>query len=154
MEGTPAEDIGFFALPIDNSGTPVALVSPDLNLVINKNTKNMATAKAFVKFWLYESGFNDYVGALPNLVGVTPGNKVLAEFMASNPRLVTSFAPAELAEKYQAINDQATAVLNKAQINTFGISQEILLNKDSNIQAILDKYNEKWAEAKKAVAAQ
>ncbi|WP_341278329.1 ABC transporter substrate-binding protein [Paenibacillus sp. FSL H8-0537] len=139
LEGTPAEDIGFFPLPIDNSGEPVTMMTPGWSVVINKKSKNMETAKAFYKFWIEESGYQDYTGMIPALKDMKSNNSPLAEFLANGPRIVTVLPPP----------DRYNQILNKSQITNPTILQEVMLNKDSNIQPIWDKYNKKWADARK-----
>ncbi|BBI31960.1 ABC transporter substrate-binding protein [Cohnella abietis] len=139
LDGTPAEDVGFFPLPIDNSGQPVTMMTPGWNLVISKGSKNMDTAKAFYKFWIEESGYQDHNGLIPPLKDMKSKNAPLADFLSNNPRIVSVLPP----------QDSYNKILNKAQIGNTMILQEIMLNKDNNIQPILDKYNKKWADARK-----
>lgn len=139
LDGTPPEDVGFFPLPIDNVGQPVTMMTPGWNLVISKKSKNMDTAKAFYKFWIEESGYQDFNGLIPPLKDMKSNNAPLADFLSGDPRIVT----------VSASGDSYNKILNKSQIGNALILQEIMLNKDNNIQPILDKYNKKWAAARK-----
>lgn len=136
--GAKAEDIGFFPFPINNTGKLSAPLGPDWFYGVNKDSKNVETAKAFVKWLIEESGFDDFAGFIPVLKDKKPQLAQLTEFMASNPTMIEGVAG----------DDDTTAINNKAQITPEDMVQEIVLG---DPKAIADKYNKKWADAKKSL---
>ncbi|MFC5404823.1 ABC transporter substrate-binding protein [Cohnella soli] len=144
LEGLDPKDVAFFPLPIDNSGTPIAQRNSSWDIGISKNTKNPETAKAFVKFLLEESGYADLVGEAPSVASVGSKNPALNEFLQQNIKYVDSTSSdSKIYGRYQEI-------MNKAQINEGMIYQDVLMNKDSDIKPVLDKYNKKFADSRKA----
>jgi len=137
--GTTSDNIGFFPMPYDNSGKSNVVLAPDWGYGVNKDSKHLATAKAFVKWMLEDSGFDKFAGFIPVLKDRSSDMPQLSEF--------ESFSPT----KIEAVADtpEATDITNKAQITKEAVVQEFVLIKDP--QSILDKYNGKWAKAKKAV---
>lgn len=138
--GAKSEDIGFFPMPIDNSGTPKALLGSDYAYGISKNSKNKATAKAFVKWLIEESGYDDFAGFIPVLKDKKPSLPQLAEFMAFNPKVL------EMA----AESDAYLAIANKMQFDTSGFAQDAIMSKD--LAKTFADYNKRWKEAKAAVS--
>ncbi|MFB9329431.1 ABC transporter substrate-binding protein [Paenibacillus aurantiacus] len=137
--GTTSDNVGFFPMPYDNSGKVNVALAPDWGYGVNKDSKNLATAKAFVKWMIEESGFDDFAGFIPVLKDKEAKVAQLSEFNSFNPNYI------------EAVSDSAetTEVVNKAQIVKEALVQEFVLAKDP--QSILDKYNKQWAKAKKAV---
>ncbi|PWV89424.1 ABC-type glycerol-3-phosphate transport system substrate-binding protein [Paenibacillus cellulosilyticus] len=136
--GAASEDVGFFPFPTDNSGTLKAPLNPDWFYGVNKNG-NVAAAKAFVKWMIEESGFDDFAGLIPTLKDKQSNLAQLAEFNGYNPQYIEA-GPS---------NDVATSIQNAAQIDQGKVVQEFVLAPDQ--QSILDKYNKLWANAKKSV---
>ncbi|KAI7254628.1 hypothetical protein KC345_g11240, partial [Hortaea werneckii] len=137
--GTTSDNIGFFPFPYDNSGKLNVTLAPDWAYGVNKDSKHLETAKAFVKWMLEDSGFDDFGGFIPVLKDKEPTVPQLAEFNGFNPTYI------------EAVTDDpaTTEVVNKAQITKEAVVQEFVLAKDP--QKILDKYNTAWAKAKKAL---
>lgn len=138
--GTTSDNVGFFPLPYDNSGTLNVALAPDWAYGVNKDSKNLETAKAFVKWMIEESGFDDFAGFIPILKDKEAAVAQLAEFNSYNPTYI------------EAVSDtnEATEVNNKAQITKEAIVQEFVLAKDP--QQVLDKYNDVWAKARQTLA--
>ncbi|SFD52461.1 ABC-type glycerol-3-phosphate transport system, substrate-binding protein [Paenibacillus catalpae] len=136
--GASTEDIGFFPFPVDNSGTAKAPLNPDWFYAVNKDG-NAAAAKAFVKWMIEESGYEDFAGFIPTLKSKEPKLPQLAEFNSFNPQYIEQGPP----------NDTATSIQNAAQIDQGAVVQEFVLSKDP--QSVLDKYNKIWAKAKKTI---
>ncbi|OZB96866.1 ABC transporter substrate-binding protein [Paenibacillus sp. XY044] len=135
--GTTADSIGFFPLPYDNSGTLRAALSPDFFYAVSKNSKNVEAAKAFVKWMLEDSGYEDFAGFIPPLIDRESKLAQLKDFQATGVEL------------QEGTPDDATVtdILNKAQIDLPAMVQEFVLAKDP--QSVLDKWNKAWAKAKK-----
>lgn len=140
IEGTDPANVGFFPLPIDNSGTPVTMLTNGFDIVVNKKTKYPEAAKAFVKYWLEESNYEDLIGILPSYSGKKSTNPQLAEFLASHP-------------KQYPINpatDALSAVANKSQVQIFNVAAAAMLS-SNDMQSVIDKFNKQWADARAAV---
>lgn len=137
--GTTSDNVGFFPMPYDNSGKSNVVLAPDWGYGVNKDSKHLETAKAFVKWMIEESGFDQFAGFIPVLKDRTSDMPQLSEFESLGPT------------KIEAVADtaEATDITNKAQITKEAFVQEFVLIKDP--QSILDKYNEKWSKAKKTV---
>ncbi len=137
--GTTSDNIGFFPMPYDNSGKVNVSLAPDWAYGINKNSENLATAKAFVKWMIEDSGFDDYAGFIP----------VLKDKKATIPQLkqFDSFKPVTI----EAVADdpKVTDIVNRAQITKEALVQEFIFAPDP--QAVLDKYNAAWAKARQSV---
>ncbi|UKS26785.1 extracellular solute-binding protein [Paenibacillus sp. HWE-109] len=139
--GAKSEDIGFFPMPYDNSGKYNANMGPDYMYGVAKNSKNIDTAKAFVKFMIEESDYADYAGMIPPLKSKVSTMPQLKEFLAMKPNTLQG----------KPDPDAYSAIANKAQIDFMGGTyvQKLVLAKD--FKAGLEELNKKWADAKKAV---
>jgi len=136
--GAPAEDIGFFPFPHDNSGTVNAVLGPDYFMGVSKDSKNLEAAKAFVKFMIMESGYDADSGFIPINKNNDPTLPQMAEFMSYNPNLLEAIPTVS----------EFNEIANKAQIPFTGEEiQQAAVAKD--LQAEFDKLNQKWAAAKK-----
>jgi len=78
--GTDSSNIGYFPFPYDNSGKYNVTLAPDWAYGVNKNSEHPATAKAFVKWMLEDSGFDDFAGFIPVLKDKKPAVEQLTEF--------------------------------------------------------------------------
>ncbi|MEK0314572.1 ABC transporter substrate-binding protein [Cohnella sp. 56] len=134
--GTPSENVGFFPFPYDNAGGKNVVLSPGAGVYgINKNSKNLEVAKAFVKWMIEESGADSDV--LPILKDKQPTLPQLVEFESYKPNYI------------ELVTDTAQAVdlTNKAQITKEAIVQEFILAKDP--ASVFASYNKTWAKVKK-----
>jgi ABC-type glycerol-3-phosphate transport system substrate-binding protein len=135
--GAPSDNVGFFPLPYDNSGKPSATLSPDFFYAVAKNSKNLEAAKAFVKWMIEDSGYEDFAGFISPLKGKESNLTQLKEFQATGVELVEG-----------TVDDaKVTEIGNKAQLDLPAVVQEFILAKDP--QSVLDKWNKAWAKAKK-----
>ncbi|QGQ94796.1 extracellular solute-binding protein [Paenibacillus psychroresistens] len=139
--GAKAEDIGFFPMPVDNSGKLVSLIGSDAVLAISNTSKNIATAKAFVKFFVEQSGYDSDSGFIPTLISTTPKLQQLADFMSGKPKLMEGGPTNEFTNK----------LMNKAQFSFPNLAQEYVVIAEKDKQSVFDKYNKKWAGARKAL---
>ncbi|MEK4144005.1 extracellular solute-binding protein [Paenibacillus sp. FSL L8-0333] len=137
--GMPSDDVGFFPFPYDNDlSTNNVLLQPGSNSYgVNKNSAHIATAKAFVKWMIEESG--DDKNVFPILKDKEPELAQIKEFESYNPTYIEGMSDSV----------DAVSITNKAQITKEAIVQEFILNE--NPQDVFDKYNSLWAKAKKAV---
>ncbi|ASA25905.1 ABC transporter substrate-binding protein [Paenibacillus donghaensis] len=135
--GTTSDNVGFFPLPYDNSGTPVAPLSPDFFYAVAKDSKHVDAAKAFVKWMIEESGYEDFAGFISPLKGKESTLPQLKEFQSTGVVL----------QEGTVDNATVTEISNKAQLDLPAVLQEFVLAKDP--QTVFDKWNKAWAKAKK-----
>jgi raffinose/stachyose/melibiose transport system substrate-binding protein len=137
--GTTSDNVGFFPLPLDNSGTPRAALSPDFFYAVAKDSKSPEAAKAFVKWMIVDSGYEDFAGFISPLKGKESTLAQLKEFQATGVVLQEG-----------TVDDAiVTEISNKAQIDLPAIVQEFVLAKDP--QTVFDKWNTAWSKAKKSL---
>ncbi|OCT15589.1 ABC transporter substrate-binding protein [Paenibacillus pectinilyticus] len=137
--GTDSANVGFFPMPFDNSGKLTTLLTPDYFYAVSKNSKNLKTAKAFVKWLIEDSGYDDFAGFIPSLKDKKSSITQLSDFLATKDLNFVEIA---------ADNSDAMAIQNKAQIDLNDIAQEVAV---TDVAKVFDKYNKKWEEAKKAL---
>ncbi len=135
--GAESDNIGFFPLPYDNSGTIRAPFNPDFFYAVNKDSKNLEATKAFLTWMIEESGYEDFAGFISPLQGRDSKLSQLAEFQATGVEMQEGVAD----------DPKVIEISNKAQIDLPAIAQEFVLAKDP--QKVLDKWNKAWANAKK-----
>lgn len=135
--GTTSDNVGFFPLPYDNSGTVSAALSPDFFYAVSKDSKSPEAAKAFVKWMIEDSGYEDFAGFISPLKGRESKLEQLKEFQATGVQL----------QEGTVDNAQVTEISNKAQLDMPAVLQEFVLAKDP--QTVFDKWNKAWAKAKK-----
>lgn len=134
--GAESDNIGFFPLPFDNSGDVRAAFNPDFFYAVNKDSKNLDATKAFLKWMLEDSGYEDFAGFISPLEGRESKLTQLAEFQATGVDLQEGVPD----------DTKVIEIRNKAQIDLPAIAQEFVLAKDP--QTVLDKWNKAWAKAK------
>jgi raffinose/stachyose/melibiose transport system substrate-binding protein len=140
--GAKKEDIGFFPFPYDNSGKYNVNLGGDYNYAVSNKSKNIETAKAFVKFLVEETDYADYSGFINPIKSKKSTMPQLAEFMATNPVTVEG----------KPQSDEYTTIGNKSKIDFYSGTyiQNLMLNKD--YKAGIADLNKKWADAKKSLA--
>lgn len=131
--GVPGEDIGTFAFPELKKLT----VTPDWFYGIAKNTKNPELAKAFLKYMIEDGRY----AKVMNLVSSEKGAKCdlpgFDELMSCGLEAI----------EVPATDPDLQAILNQAQMDLDSIVQEYWIADDP--AAVVEKYNTKWADAKK-----
>jgi len=88
-----SEDIGFFPLPIDNSGQGKVLLNPDYALAVASNSKNKPTAKAFIQFFLTKTDVSNRAGFIPGDKRIKATLPQLVELENAKPKYVMSETP-------------------------------------------------------------
>ncbi len=134
--GGKLENYGFAPMPHDNSGKLYGNIMPDWSYAVNKDSKNKAAAKAFIKFMLEESGDNDEHMTVSPLKDAKPNTPYLEEFYSYNPEMMESLP----------VPDDVDAVEKKMQYKYRVLLQEAVLG---DMKAVFDDYNKKWNEARK-----
>lgn len=136
--GGVSEEIGFVPFPYDNSGKYASVLVHDWPTGVNKNSKNLATAKAWLKFLVAETDYADYSGLVPTVKEQQSSLPQLAEMFAANPTVY----------EYVQSLPKLSEVEKDVQFDLYKFSQEIFLTTD--LPGLLDDYNKKWAEGRKA----
>ncbi|MDD9267071.1 ABC transporter substrate-binding protein [Paenibacillus sp. GCM10023248] len=136
--GAKPEDIGFFPFPADNSGKLKATRYPDRYYAVGKNSKHQAAAKAFMKWMVEESGYENYSGFIPVLKNRKPELPQLLEMDAYQPEYVEVIKD----------TDRLSQILNKAQLEMPALVQEYMLGTPAEV---LEKYNQQWAGARQSL---
>ncbi|MCZ8520861.1 MULTISPECIES: ABC transporter substrate-binding protein [Paenibacillus] len=135
QNGGKPEDIGMFPVP----GAKALVGSADYMYGVTKNSKAPEAAKAFLKF-MWDNGY------MPKKAGMIPPNK---DYQADQPFLKELLSYKLPIVEWEALQPEYQDLINKAQIDTKKVAQEYVLAE--NPQEIIDKYNKKWADARKAL---
>lgn len=136
--GMSKDEVGMFPVP----GAKALVFGPDIFYAVTKNSKSPELAKAFFKYMWKD-------GLMPTKVGMIPPNK--------DAKIDSPFVSELLGSKLPLVQgdvDSADyqALINKAQIDAGTVTQEFVTAKsDKDAQAVADKYNKKWADAKKSL---
>ncbi|MCG7217209.1 ABC transporter substrate-binding protein [Paenibacillus mucilaginosus] len=135
QNGGKPEDIGMFPVP----GAKALVGSADYMYGVTKNSKSPEAAKAFLKF-MWDNGY------MPKKAGMIPPNK---DYKADEPFLKELLSYNLPIVEWEAHVPEYQELINKAQIDAKKAAQEYVLAE--NPQEVIDKYNKKWAEARKAL---
>jgi raffinose/stachyose/melibiose transport system substrate-binding protein len=145
--GASPDDIGYMPFPAQVDGTFHASTGGDLKLAINVHSKNKAAARAWVDWFLDESGYATHEGGLPPLVsGEFPST--LADFKAKGVELF-EYSPEPAGKEGLADN-----VAKEAEIDLWGnIYRQRIVDAargatDETIDKIFSELNTKWGAAK------
>ncbi|MGR0319626.1 ABC transporter substrate-binding protein [Agromyces sp. ZXT2-3] len=148
--GASADDIGFLPFPYQTDGSFHAQAGGDYKAGINVNSDNKATARAWIDWFIAESGFAQSQGMIPaDLDGEFP--PALQDFIDSGVELVT-LDPAP--------DDMATAeedVMAASEIDLRGqIYRQQLVDvargaADGDKESFFDELNARWSDARDEV---
>ncbi len=135
--GTTSNNIGFFPFPASNNGKNIAILTPDWFLAVNKHSKSIPVAEAFVKWEVVNSGYADYAGGIPTL-----------KTQKSNVPQLVAFEKEATVIPGVPTSAQWTKIANSAQLDLTGggAVQTVLTTK--NLSAALQQMNQAWASAK------
>ncbi|MCL6442978.1 MAG: ABC transporter substrate-binding protein [Alicyclobacillus sp.] len=143
-KGIASKNVGFAPFPYDNSGHPNALIGPDYFYGVSKNSHNIPTAEAWVKFMIEKSGYAQSGGFIPPLKSQKPSLPQLKEFEGYKPKLLQS-VPAD---------STVTQIQNAAQIDIGGGGYvQSVLTAPSFAQA-MTKLNQAWQNGMQQVGLQ
>jgi raffinose/stachyose/melibiose transport system substrate-binding protein len=133
--GAKSSDIGMFPFP----GTKSIAIMSDFLYGVSRDSQNLNTAKAFLKFMIEDERFaksTDVTSSLKNAKDNYPGGTELFSFK------IPLTEAASLSQKY-------SVVYKEFQLNYQDFLQEYLIAKDVN--SPIKKFNDKWAAARKKV---
>lgn len=135
VEGFGSEDLGYFPLPYDDSGSYNVNSGPDWAMAINVDTDNPVLAKAWIDFLLTKSDLGQIAGFIPSCTCMEPTLPQLAELNSYGPNLVGQGTPPS--EYTEAMNTLGYAGGN-------GVRDLLLADDfDASVAAL----NERWGEA-------
>lgn len=132
--GGKAEDVGMFPFP----DTKYILMGGDWQYGVSKTSKNIDTAKAFLKFAFENGRLQEKVGVLSPIIGTKYSLECINELLSFG--LPTTTANNDL---------YGNEVYNKMAVDVKDMMQEYMLSKTPD--DVVKKYNQKWAEARKAL---
>ncbi len=147
------DDIGYMPFPANVDGTICSAAGGDWKMGINKNSENQAAARAWMNWFLEESGFADSQGGIPPVKG-SPMPETLAAFEELDVQLIAQ-NPAPEAEAGWVDN-----IDSEAEIGLWAppMRQRIVDaargNSDETIEDIFTDLNTRWAEARQEVVNQ
>ena len=148
--GGRARDIGFLPFPYQVNGKFYSVISSDYLLGINKYSKNMATAKAWVTWFSNKSGYAASTGSIsPLLGGKNPST--LADFTKDGVQYV------ELNPAPKGQEALLSDIANTSHIDLNGyVYRQKLVDiargaVGGTMQSYFDQLNTQWAAAKKTV---
>jgi raffinose/stachyose/melibiose transport system substrate-binding protein len=150
--GPNAADIGFYPIPVKDpkSGKFLAYTSGDVKQAINKNSKCQASAKAWLTYFLQNSGYayneggiNPYIKG-PNGESYTIFDKFKVEYRSLKP------APAGKESLFADVT-KAAGIPNDGTLEQ-NIIDTARGAKDGTFAAIISDLNTKWASGVKAAS--
>ncbi|WP_421732813.1 ABC transporter substrate-binding protein [Cellulomonas sp.] len=143
--GADPEDIAYMPTPAQVDGKFHTVAGGDYNLGINVNSKNKATARAWIDWFNHDSGFSEaQVGLSPMIDGAVPA--ALESFMAEVELITMNPAP-EGKESLFADIDTASGIVTTDPKYRLGIIDDARSGARTKEQ-IFDDLNAKWAEGR------
>ncbi|WP_130179360.1 ABC transporter substrate-binding protein [Cryobacterium sp. SO1] len=148
--GGSADDIGYMAFPRAVDGQTYATIGGDYKNAVSLNSKNKATARAWIDWFAQESGFAGDQGGLSPVVD-GPDPDTLTEFTASG---------VEYLELTPVPTDKATwenDIISESEIDLWGqIYRQKIVDvargaADGDKASTFEALNTAWAEAKASV---
>ena len=148
--GQNPDDIGYMPFPVTGKdGNQYVSASGDYSYAINVNSKNKATARAFIDYMLQESGYADKQGEI-SIVKGSALPATLADFEGSN-MVVDNPASPENEGKWDAVhNESELALWNGSEYQT-ELIEAAFGNVDKDFDTIMGEWNDKWSAALDAV---
>ncbi len=139
------EDVAYMPFPYTVNGKMYSLSEADYCIGINKNTKNMAAAKAYIDWFTNESGYSDYCSGISPIKGA-PMPEVLKPFQDLGVLLETNAPPIEGEE---GLTDD---IAKQAEIGLWDDNWKKPIVEKALQGGDFDKYmselNEKWKQAR------
>ncbi|USD67390.1 ABC transporter substrate-binding protein [Vibrio sp. SCSIO 43136] len=139
--GAAPDNIGFMPIPSDDSGQLKAQMNHDWGYAVSKHSDNKETAKAYLKYLIEGSDFDEVAGFIPTLKSKQPSLPQLNEFMSYEPTVIQT----------PVSSSTFIEVTNRSKIDFYsgGYIQDIITSKD--FEKALAKLDARWNRAKKRV---
>jgi len=128
-------------MPSNDKGELNAQMNHDWGYAVSKHSKNKETAKAYLKFIIEASDFEEIAGFIPTLKSKKPSLQQLDEFMSYEPNVIQT-----------PVNSSTfIEVTNRSKIDFYsgGYIQDVITSKD--FAEALEKLDSRWDRAKKRV---
>lgn len=141
------DDIGYMPFPYTVNGQIYSEMAGDYNIGINVHSDNKATARAWVDFFVNESGFAKDQGMIPPVQGASFPDTLVqfenlgVEFLQANP------APEGMEGLVNRIDGRAEIGLNDGAFRQ-RIVEAALGRRDESFQDIMDDLNARWTQAR------
>ena len=148
--GESRDLIGFWPMPWTTDGVFTSVTASDKLLAVSKFSDNKATARAWVDWFVDESGFAASQGAISPVIS-DPAPETLADFVALDVQYL------ELNPDPQGKESVITDIANEAEIDLFGnqYRQQIIDvargAADGDKDAFFAELNGRWAAAQAKV---
>ncbi len=142
QSGANAADLGSFIFPFPNDTDPkgTVMVQPDWYFAVSKTSKSIPAAKLLLKYLVDDANYSTAVsGDGSPLMGTKSSNPFLPELLNQSPTIL----------QQEPNSDLLISITNKAQIDWNAVVQEYVTSSDP--AAVVTKYNNIWAAARKAV---
>lgn len=149
--GKSADEIGFWPMPWQTDGKFTSVTATDKLLAVSKNSKNKATAKAWVNWFVNDSGYAKSQGAI-SPVKSDPTPDTLADFKGLGVEYL------ELNPDPKGKEALLTDIANTAQVDIFGNTYRQKLIDTARGAASGDErsffsdLNKRWAAARDQVS--
>ena len=143
------DDIGYMPFPGGGDGV-CSSAGGDWKMGINVNSENKAAARAWVDWFLHESGFANDQGGIPTVKG-QPFPATLASFEALNVELMAQNPPPAGEEGWVDNIDAEAEIGLWAPPFRQRIVDAARGNTDESIEDIFADLNARWAEARAEV---
>lgn len=143
-------DIGYMPFPSNKDGKMYSATGGDYKIAINKNSKNKEAARAWLDFFVDESGYAVSQGGISPVKGTSlPEN--LSDFKSMNVTLVEN-NPAPAGKESLVDDIDKEAQVGRWQDNFKKRIVEAALNNKESFEDISRDLNSKWQAARAKVA--
>lgn len=144
--GKPRDTIGFWPMPFQTDGQFTSATATDKLIAVSRYSDNKPAARAWVTWFLEESGFADSQGAISPLLSAEAPD-TLADFTELDVQYI-ELEPRPAGQE-SLIND----IANEAEVTLFGnqYRQQLIDTargaRDGDLDSFFADLNERWAQA-------
>lgn len=143
------EDIAYMPFPYSKDGKMYSSASSDYKLCINKNTKNLDAAKAWLWWFLEESNYAYKESMIPSVIGANYPD-TLKDFQNMGVQMIVDSGPKEGENGWLDAIDKESEVGLWAENFKKDIVETALGNKKGRTyDDIMKELNKKWADTRK-----
>lgn len=142
-------DIGYMPFPYSVNGEIYGLIDPDYGIGVSVNSKNKETAKAFVEFFVEESGYASENGTISVKKG-GENSSLVQDYIDSGVVLIQAGLPNRDATKIDIpseLESESEVGLHSPKFKQDIIDAALNPNKGVTFDSIMDGLNEKWSNA-------
>lgn len=141
------DDIGFAAIPVNNSGKLYAIAGPDWCMAISKKSQHKKEAREFL-FDFINSDFADKQGFVPVKKGAESANPVIKDFLNSGVTILT-YEDGPVGDE----TEKRDKIAKEAGIDFWGgiyVQNAALAAKKGRAEfdKVIKDLNDRWAKAK------